>query len=125
MTMLERLDKTIDVRNDTDLRSWLADIQENEIDQRFYSRFERILIEKWHHEHEDIIGMIWLFGLKDNRFIEPLMTIAQQPEVYRPFDDELESTLRKCVHALKEIGTMESDLAVKKLVETGNANVKY
>ncbi len=53
------------------------------------------------------------------------MLIAQQGEIYRPYDDELESTLRKCVHALKTIATELSNSAVKELLFTGNENVKY
>jgi hypothetical protein len=124
--MLKRLDKAIEEQNETDLRYCIANLfnQANEIDKQVFQRIERILIEKWHHEHEDVVGMSWLHGLKDNRFIEPIMKIAQQREIYRPFDDELESTLRKCVHALKTIGTEESNLALNKLIETGNENVK-
>ena len=69
--------------------------------------------------------MIWLRDLKDNRFISPILMIAEQGEIYRPFDDELESTLRKCVHALKTIGTNESDKAVERLLSSGNENVGY
>jgi hypothetical protein len=73
---------------------------------------------------EDIVGMIWLKGLKDDNFISPIMKIAQKRETYRPFDDELESTLRKCVHALKTIGTADANLAIEVLLRSGNENVK-
>jgi hypothetical protein len=63
--------------------------------------------------------------MKDNRFILPLLEIAHNGEMYRPYDDELEPTLRKCIHALKTIGTDEASRAITTLVETGNANVKY
>jgi hypothetical protein len=124
--MLKRLDKAIEEQNETDLRYCMSNLfnQAYEIDKQVFPRIERILIETWHHEHEDVVEMIWLHGLKDNRFIEPIIKIAKQREIYRPFDDELESTLRKCVHALKTIGTEESNLAINKLIETGNENVK-
>src|SRR5690242_10575775 len=108
--MLNRLLQAVEEKNQEKLRNSLASLygQSTEIDKSLYPIIERLLFENWHHEHEDIVGMIWLDDLKDNRFIDPIMAIAQQPEVYRPFDDELESTLRKCVHALKTIGTNES-----------------
>ena len=53
------------------------------------------------------------------------MLIAQQREIYRLYDDELESALRKCVHVLKSIASELSNSAVKKLLDTGNENVKY
>lgn len=125
--MLKRLDKAIEEQNEEDLQSCIADLfnQTSEISKEFYPRIEKILLGEWHHEHEDVVGMIWLRGLKDNRFIKPIITIAEQGDVYRQFDDELESTLRKCVHALKTIGTEESNLAVERLLSSGNENVKY
>ncbi len=125
--MLRKLDQAIKNENEEELQVCIADLfnQTTEIDKTFYSRIEKILLDKWHHEHEEIVGMIWLKDLKDNRFIHPIMTIAQQGEIYRPYDDELESALRKCVHALKTIGTEESNLAVEQLLSSGNENVKY
>jgi hypothetical protein len=125
--MLTKLDKAIEGRDEEELRRCIADLfnQTKEISDEYYSRIEKLLTDKWHHEHEDIVGMIWLKDLKDNRFINPILTIAEQREPYRQFDDELESTLRKCVHALKTIGTKESNLALDKLISSGNENVKY
>jgi hypothetical protein len=125
--MLTRIDKAIEGESEEDLRRCIADLfnQTKEISKDFYPRIEKLLVDKWHHEHEDIVGMIWLKDLKDNRFINPILTIAEQREIYRPFDDELESTLRKCVHALKTIGTEESKQAVERLLSSGNENVKY
>jgi hypothetical protein len=125
--MLKRLSKAIEKENEEVLRGCIADLfnQEGEVDKDLYPIIEKILVDTWHHEHEDIVGMIWLKDLKDNRFINPIMVIAEQGQIYRPFDDELESTLRKCVHALKTIGTEESNLAVEKLFRSGNENVKY
>src|SRR5690349_11436576 len=125
--MLKLIDKIIEERNEGHLRTFIADLfnDPEEIDKDLYPRIEKLLADRWHHEHEDIVGMIWLRDLKDNRFINPILTIAEQGEIYRPFDDELESTLRKCVHALKTIGTDESSSAVERLLSSGNENVKY
>lgn len=125
--MIKRLDLATEKQNEKQLRDCIAELfyQTEQIDKALYPKIERLLLEKWHHEHEDIIGLIWLRGLKDNRFVDPIMLIAQQKEIYRPYDDELESTLRKCVHALKTIDTEQSNSAVIKLLDTGNENVKH
>ena len=125
--MLRRLDKAIDGDDEEGLQSCIAELfnQPQEISKDFYPRIEKLLTEKWHHEHEDLVGMIWLKDLKDNRFVNPIMTIAEQGEVYRPEDYDLEPALRKCVHALKTIGTEESNLAIERLLDSGNENVQY
>jgi predicted HicB family RNase H-like nuclease len=125
--MLKQIDKAIDEQNEEYLQRCIADLfnQTKEISKDFYPRIEKLLVDKWHHEHEDIVGMIWLKDLKDDRFVTPILTIAEQGEIYRPFDGELESTLRKCVHALKTIGTEQSKLALARLISSGNENVKY
>lgn len=46
-------------------------------------------------------------------------------EQFRWYDDELEATLRKCVHALKTINTEKSNQALKQLEDLNNDNVKY
>ena len=125
--MLKQLERAIEEQNEKQLQSYFIDFfyQTKEIDKIFYPIIARVLSEKWHDQQEDIIALIWLKNLKDNKFIDPIMKIAQQREIFRPFDDEFESTLRKCVHALKTIGTEESNLAIEKLLETGNENVNY
>jgi hypothetical protein len=125
--MITRLDQAIEKQNEQELQTCIADLfyQSEPIDKSYYPKFEKLLFEKWHHEHEEIIELIWLKDLKDDRFIDPIMLIAQQREIYRPYDDGFESTLRKCVHALMTIGTELSNEAVKKLQDTGNENVKY
>lgn len=125
--MLKGLDKAIDEKNEKELENCIISLfnQSEPIDEAFYPRIEKVMLEKWHHQHEDIVNIIYLKDLKDNRFIIPIMEIAQKREIYRPYDDELESTLRKCVYALKTIGTDESNRAVQTLMQTGNENVKY
>ncbi|MFV0191221.1 hypothetical protein OBK29_15030 [Empedobacter falsenii] len=86
---------------------------------------ENVLNETWHSQHEDIINTIYLENLQDDRFINPIIQIALNRNVFRPFDDELESTLRKCVHALKTINSKKANEALKLLLEMNNDNVKY
>ena len=68
--------------------------------------------------------MIYLENLRDDRFINPILKIALDGDVFRPYDDELESTLRKCVHALKTIDSVNANLALIKLESLNNDNVK-
>lgn len=90
-----------------------------------YDLIEKALSGKWHSQHEDLVNTIYLESLKDDRFVEPILNIALEKEIFRPYDDELESTLRKCVHALKTIDSEKSNTALKRLEELNNDNVKY
>jgi len=125
--MLKELDHAIEARNAQKLQVCIAGLfdQTDPIDNHYYPKIEQLLFARWHHEHEDIIGLIWLRNLKADRFVDPIMLVAQQKDIYRPYDDELESTLRKCVHALKMIDSELSNSALKKLLSTGNQNVKH
>ena len=62
--------------------------------------------------------------LQDERFVKPVLNIALNREVFRRDDNELEPTLRKCVHALKMIDSGKSNTALKKLEELNNDNVR-
>ncbi|CAM1343558.1 hypothetical protein TAMYLO_330253 [Tenacibaculum amylolyticum] len=46
-------------------------------------------------------------------------------ETFRPYEDELESTLRKCVQTVKTIDSEKSTAALKRLKELNNENVEY
>jgi DNA repair photolyase len=63
--------------------------------------------------------------LRDDRLVEPILNIAIDRDHFRWYDDELEATLRKCVHALKTINSDISNSAIEKLKELNNENVKY
>tara|TARA_B100000508_G_scaffold2381_1_gene1840 strand:+ start:427 stop:927 length:501 start_codon:yes stop_codon:yes gene_type:complete len=93
------------------------------IDSSQYDFIEKALSGKWHSQHEDIVNTIYVQNLKDDRFVEPILNIALNKEVFRPYDDELESTLRKCVHAFKTIDTHKANIALKRLAELNNNNV--
>jgi hypothetical protein len=96
-----------------------------DIDSNQYDLIEKALSGRWHSQHEDLVNIIYLENLKDDRFIEPILDIALNREIFRWYDDELDSTLRKCVHALKTIDSEKSNAALKKLEELNNDNVKY
>ncbi|MGV0830710.1 hypothetical protein ACTS9D_00625 [Empedobacter brevis] len=57
--------------------------------------------------------------------MEPILNIAIDRERFRWYDDELEATLRKCVHALKTINSNVSNNALEKLKDLDNENIKY
>lgn len=71
------------------------------------------------------MNTIHLENLIDDRFVEPILSIALNKKIFRWYDDELESTLRKCVHALKTIDTKKSNEALEKLENLNNDNVKF
>lgn len=66
---------------------------------------------------------LFLENLKDDRFVEPILNIALKKEVFRLYDDELESTLRKCVHVFNEIDSNKSKVAIETLKNLKNENV--
>jgi hypothetical protein len=84
--------------------------------------FKSLILEKWHNCHEDIIDFIRDF--KDDDFTDDIFIIAITPIPYRQFDDELEATLRKCIHALIEIDSIKSKEKIKTLLETKNPNIR-
>ena len=93
------------------------------IDSDYADFFEKIILADWHEEHEDIVDIIYQF--KDNRFSNALNEIAQSKSKYRKYDLELESTLRKCIHALKAIDTEQSNEIITNLRKTKNPNIEY
>ncbi|XRE42170.1 hypothetical protein ACIVBQ_000374 [Tenacibaculum discolor] len=92
-------------------------------DNEYINVFEEIILAEWHEEHENIVDLVRSF--KDDRFTESLKEIAVKEEIYRKYDDENESTLRKCVHALKAINSPKSNQIIKELIDSGNENVRY
>jgi hypothetical protein len=123
----DRFVKAIDKHNEKELEACIIELfhQSRLIDKSLYLVIERVMFESWHQQHEDLVNLIYLRNLKDDRFVNPIMKIAEEKVVYRPYDDELESTLRKCIHALKMIDSDESNRALAKLIETGNENIMY
>jgi len=89
------------------------------IDSDYLNFFETVILEEWHEEHEDIVDIVYQF--KDDRFSDALREIAANKSKYRKYDDELESTLRKCIHALKVIDSVKCMLN-KKLLTTKPIN---
>lgn len=106
------------------LQFGIAAASHDGVDTDYTEVFKKIILEQWHEEHEDIVSIVNLY-LRDDVFTDALWEIAMKPKIYRKYDDELESTLRKCVHALKAIGTPKANAVLEKLVRTGNSNVQY
>ncbi|WP_028892927.1 hypothetical protein [Tenacibaculum sp. 47A_GOM-205m] len=123
--MNKSLKIAVDKQSEEDLIKSLDFKKTKDIDSSQYDLIEKALSGKWHSQHEDIVNTIYLESLKDDRFVEPIVNIALDKETFRPYDDELESILRKCVHALKSIDSEKSNTALKKLKELNNENVEY
>lgn len=122
--MKDKLKNAIKSENEEALIDCLDIKNSGKIDSSCYEYIEKALIATWHNQHEDLVNTIYLENLIDDRFVEPILNIATDMDHYRPYDDELESTLRKCVHALKTINSDESKRALKKLESLNNDNVK-
>ncbi len=93
------------------------------LDKDYSDIFYKIILETWHEEHEDIVDIV--FDFKEERYCDALLKIALEDKIYRKFDDENESTLRKCVNALVAINTKKSKEILEKLLLTKNPNVRY
>ena len=123
--MNKSLKIAVEKQSEKDLIKSLDFKKTKDIDSSQFDLIEKALIGKWHAQHEDLVNTIYLGSLKDDRFVEPILDIALDRETFRWYDDELESTLRKCVHALKTIDSEKSNAALKRLEELNNDNVKY
>lgn len=93
------------------------------LDNTYIDLIAQLLPATWHDEHEDLVNAIYLENLNDNIFSDALYKIATEPELYRKYDDEMEPTLRKCIHALKMIDSEEANTYIMKLKNTNNSNV--
>jgi hypothetical protein len=107
----------------TQLRFALNIAYRDGIDNSYTKHIAQLLTATWHEEHEDLINTIYLDNLNDNIFTDSLYKIATEPDIYRKYDDEMESTLRKCIHALKMINSGEANTYIDKLKNTKNSNV--
>lgn len=121
--MKNRLKNAIDSKNEQELINFLDIRSKEKIDHDCYDSIEIALLGTWHNQHEDLVNTIYLESLIDDRFIDPIINIALNKALFRPYDDELEATLRKCVHALKTINSEKSIQALKKLEALNNENV--
>jgi len=121
--ILRMFDTAIVDKDTTKLRFCIAASFRDGLDKDYSDTIYKIILDTWHEEHEDLVDIIT--SLKDERFCEPIFKIAIDNSTYRKFDDENESTLRKCVYALKAIETNKSQHFLTLLTETQNPNVGY
>lgn len=121
--MKDLLERAVYSENEQDLIEYLDFNNRKKINPDQYDMIEKALAGTWHSQHEDLVNTIYLENLKDDRFVEPILNIASNKEIFRWYDDELEATLRKCVHALKTINSEKSIQALKKLEDLNNENV--
>jgi len=123
--MNELLKIAIKVENEEDLIKCLDFEKAQKFEPSQYSLIAKALSGTWHSQHEDLVNTIYLDSLKDDVFVNPILKIALNREIFRCYDDELESTLRKCVHALKMIDSEKSIDALKILEKLNNDNVQH
>jgi hypothetical protein len=117
------IDNMIKNQDSNELGFWILAKFRLGFDNHDKERLKKIITEKWHDIHEDIVDYVYEF--KDDIFTDDLYQIAIDRDSYRKYDDELESTLRKSVHALKAINSKRSNDRLKALIDTGNENVMY
>lgn len=122
--MQNRLKNAVESQNEQELIKSLDYRNSIKFTEEQYGLIEKALNGTWHSRHEDIVNTIYLDNLMDDRFVEPILSIALDRQRFRWYDDELEATLRKCVHALKTINSEKSNRALKILQDLNNDNVK-
>ncbi|WP_192823041.1 hypothetical protein [Rufibacter sp. LB8] len=120
----KKIEKAVRSESEQELKKVLDFRHKEDFGPDEYDLIKEALFGTWHSQHEDLVNMIYLENLMDDRFVEPIVAIALNKEVYRRYDDELESTLRKCVHALKAINSEKSNQALEKLEKLGNDNIR-
>jgi hypothetical protein len=72
------------------------------IDKRFTAVFCKLLKEEWHYTHEDIVTM--LAEIKDPSSVTCLFEMSLRIPNY----DDARSLAKKCIWALRAIGTLEA-----------------
>ena len=117
------IDKKIENKDSNDLDFYLSLAWRDGLDESYKPIFKQLVLATWHNYHEDIVD--YIRDLKDESFVEDLYKIATTEFPYRKYDDENESTLRKCVHAFKELNSTLSLEKIRLLEATENMNVKY
>ncbi|MGV0937282.1 hypothetical protein [Empedobacter falsenii] len=123
--MKDKFRKAVENKDEQELIKCLNFNNLYKLDSNCFEYLEKALKETWLSQHEDLVNTIYLENLRDDRLVEPILNIAIDRDHFRWYDDELEATLRKCVHALKTINSDISNSAIEKLKELNNENVKY
>ena len=121
--ILSFFDQAIQNSDSRKLAFCIAAASQDGIDMDYVQHFEKIILAEWHQEHEEIVDIVYSF--KDDRFSHALFEIAIHRSKYRKFDLENESTLRKCIHALKAINSKNSNMILEKLKEDKNPNIDF
>lgn len=121
--ILDALEEAIKNKDKNGLEFCIGSMWRDGIDKTYSNKFHEIILETWHNSHEDIVDIVR--KLNEDRFSDALFKIAMDPVTYRQFDDENEATLRKCVHALRELNSPKSNELLIRIIETENPNVKF
>ncbi|WP_254562305.1 hypothetical protein [Dyadobacter diqingensis] len=122
--MKDELKNATKNEDEQELIKCLDFIHSGQLDSKCYDYIQIALTRTWHSQHEDLLNTIYLEKLSDDRFVQPILNIALDRERFRWYDDELEATLRKCVHVLKTINSENSNRALEQLEQLNNDNIK-
>lgn len=120
--ILEMFEEAIRTSNPEKLTFCIAASSHDGIDCDYIDLYERIILADWHEEYEDIVDIVYQF--KDDRFSNALNEISLNESKYRKYDTELESTLRKCIHALLAINSESSNEILEGLKKIKNSNIE-
>ena len=123
--MKNLLKNALEQESEVDLIKYIEFIDLRKIENFHFDLIEIALVATWHNQHEDLVNIVYLNNLKDDRFVQPILNIALNRDIFRAYDDEMESTLRKCVHALKTINSKKSNEALEKLQNLNNHSIMY
>lgn len=77
----------VESQSEKDLSNFLNFKGTTRFNSNLYDPIEKALVGRWHSQHEDLVNIIYLKGLKDDRFIEPILDIAFNREIFRWYDD--------------------------------------
>ena len=121
--IIERLHVKIRQQDPKDLDFLLVMANRDGLDDDYKPILKALILAPWHDCHEDLVD--YLRDIRDDMFTDDLYSIAITPDPYRKYDDELEATLRKCVHALKSINSPKAIERLEQLKATGNPNIMY
>ncbi len=121
--LIKILETKISKQESQDLGFYLAIASRDGMDEAYKPILKQLVLAKWHDDHDDVVDYIREF--RDDDFTDDLFTVAVTPEPYRQYDDELEATLRKCVHALKAINSKKANERLQQLSALGNQNVQF
>jgi HEAT repeat protein len=97
-----RLESVLVRKDPTELREILLGAASGGLSARWATVLARLLMELWHHQHEDIANA--LQDLRDPATVDALYEVTNNSAPFSAVDDG-RALARKCIWALHDIGT--------------------